>query len=89
MAVARPILFLGPRPSHISDLMDQHDIGLQIRHGDIGGAVDAIRQLHGMATSRLQSMGQTAQSALRQTLSQELLCGRLCDAVEQALRIKR
>ncbi len=89
MAVARPILFLGPRPSHISDLMDQHEIGLQIRHGDINGAVDAIRRLHGMNSGQLQSMGRTAQTVLQQSLSQELICGRLCDAVEKALRVKR
>jgi glycosyltransferase involved in cell wall biosynthesis len=89
MAVARPILFLGPRPSHISDLMDQHEIGLQIRHGDINGAVDAIRRLHGMTSGQLQSMGHTAQTVLQQSLSQELICGRLCDAVEKALRVKR
>jgi hypothetical protein len=34
-------------------------------------------------------MGRTAQTALRQSLSQDLLCGRVCDAVEQAMRIKR
>ncbi|MGD0542402.1 MAG: glycosyltransferase family 4 protein [Tepidisphaeraceae bacterium] len=89
MAAARPILFLGPRPSHISDLLDQHDIGLQIRHGDVAGAVEAIRRFHGMSSAQLQSMGRTAQTALRQSLSQDLLCGRVCDAVEQAMRIKR
>jgi glycosyltransferase involved in cell wall biosynthesis len=89
MAAARPILFLGPRPSHISDLLDQHDIGFQIRHGDVAGAVDAIRRFHGMSSAQLQSMGRTAQTALRQSLSRDLTCGRLCDAVEQALRIKR
>jgi glycosyltransferase involved in cell wall biosynthesis len=89
MAASRPILFLGPKPSHISDLLDQHDIGVQIRHGDVNGAVDAIRQMHDMSSGKLQLMGRTAQKVLRQSLSQEILCSRLCDAVEQAMRIKR
>ncbi len=89
MAAARPILFLGPRPSHISDLLDQHDIGIQIRHGNVAGAVDAIRRFHGMSSAQLQSMGRTAQTVLRQSLSQDLICGRVCDAVEQVIRIKR
>ncbi len=89
MAAARPILFLGPQPSHISDLLDQHEIGLQIRHGDINGAVEAIRRFHGMTTTQLQSMGRTAQTILHQSLSQQLLCTRFCDAVEQAMRVKR
>jgi colanic acid biosynthesis glycosyl transferase WcaI len=89
MAVARPILFLGPEPSHISDLLNQHEIGVQIRHGDINGAVDAIRRLHGMTKTQLQTMGRTAQTILQQNLSQQLICSRLCDAVEQAMRIRR
>jgi glycosyltransferase involved in cell wall biosynthesis len=89
MAVARPILFLGPRPSHISDLLDRYDIGLQIRHGDIGGAVDAIRQMHEMSSGKSQLMGRTAQNVLRESLSQEIICNRLCDAVEKAMRIER
>ncbi len=89
MAAARPILFLGPEPSHISDLLNQHEIGVQIRHGDVNGAVEAIRRLHAMTTTQLQNMGRTAQTILRQTLSQQLICSRLCDAVEQAMRIKR
>jgi putative colanic acid biosynthesis glycosyltransferase WcaI len=87
MAVGRPILFLGPRPSHIGDLMDSHEIGLHVRHGDVTEAIDAIRRLHGMSPGQLRSMGQTAQRVLRESLSQGLLCGRLCDAVERALGI--
>ena len=29
MAVARPLLYVGPRPSHVSDLLDHDDIGWQ------------------------------------------------------------
>jgi hypothetical protein len=89
MAVGRPILFLGPSPSHISDLLDQHQIGLQIRHGDVNGAVETIRKIHGMPESQLQSMGRTAQTILHQTLTQQLLCTQFCDEVEKAMRIKR
>jgi colanic acid biosynthesis glycosyl transferase WcaI len=88
MAAARPILFLGPCPSHISDLMDRHDIGLQVRHGDIGGAVNAIRQFHAMSSAQLRSMGHAGHAALNQSLSQDLLCNGLCDAVEKILRFK-
>src|SRR5439155_22115739 len=45
MAVARPVLFFGPKPSHIDDLLEQHHFGLHVSHGDVGGAVCAIRKL--------------------------------------------
>jgi colanic acid biosynthesis glycosyl transferase WcaI len=87
MAVARPILFLGPKPSHISDLLDKHDIGLQIPHGDTPATLAAIRRLREMPPTQLQSMGQTAQTILEQSLSQSQLCGQLCDFVEKTMHI--
>lgn len=88
MAVGRPILFLGPKPSHISDLLDAHDIGIHISHGDVAGAVSAIRRFREMPAEQLKSMGQTAQTVLFQSLSQSLLCGQFCDAVEKALKVR-
>jgi colanic acid biosynthesis glycosyl transferase WcaI len=87
MAVARPILFLGPKPSHISDLLDKHDIGLQIPHGDIPAAITAIRRLKEMPPTQLRSMGQAAQTILGQSLSQSQLCSQLCDFVENTMQI--
>jgi len=87
MAVARPLLFLGPKPSHISDLLDRHNIGIHIPHGDIPAAIAAIRRLREMPPTQLQSMGQTAQTVLEQSLSQSLLCGQFCDFVEKSMRI--
>src|SRR5213075_3022273 len=46
MAVSRPILYFGPKPSHISDLLDTHQFGLRVSHGDLQGAINAIQQLH-------------------------------------------
>ena len=88
MAVARPILFLGPRPSHISDLLDNHNIGLHISHGDTPAALAAIRKLQQMPLAELQFMGESGQKVLQESLSQSILCTRCCDAVENALRIR-
>jgi len=85
MAAGRPILFLGPRPSHISDLLDHHPIGLQVSHGDVEGAIAAIRQFQEMAAADLQSMGRTAATVLEESLSQSRLCNQFCDHVERAL----
>jgi glycosyltransferase involved in cell wall biosynthesis len=87
MAVGRPILFLGPRPSHISDLLDKHDIGIHVSHGDTTAAVAAIQRFRAMPAEQLQSMGGTAQRVLNQSLAQSLLCGKFCDRVMDALRI--
>jgi colanic acid biosynthesis glycosyl transferase WcaI len=82
MAVARPVLFFGPRPSHIADLLDQHEFGLHIEHGDVQAAVAAIHQLRDMPENRRAEMGQIGQRLLNSTLSQDILCGKICDDLE-------
>jgi glycosyltransferase involved in cell wall biosynthesis len=87
MAVARPILFFGPRPSHISDLLEGHRFGWHVGHGDVAGAVATIRQVKGLGAEELRSMGALAQKVLAESLSQAALCGRFCDALEARLRL--
>jgi putative colanic acid biosynthesis glycosyltransferase WcaI len=89
MAVARPVLFFGPKPSHISDLLDQHPFGWHVSHGDVGGAVETIRRARGAAPERLAAMGELAQRVLRGGLSQDVLCARFCDALEDKLQLDR
>lgn len=85
MTAGKPIFFLGPSPSHISDLLNKHGIGLAIEHGDVAGAAAAIRKFAAMPKEDLNRMGNMGRNVLRESLSQELLCGKFCDAVEIAL----
>ncbi len=87
MAVARPILFLGPKPSHISDLLDRHNFGLHISHGELDAAEKAIHTFFNTDRVQLDEMGQLAQQLLRSHLSQDQLCGQFCDEVESAFAI--
>ena len=87
MTAGRPILFLGPRPSHVSDILDAHDVGAAVTHGDVAGAVAAIERFRDAPPERLRAMGDTAQRVLDRTLSQRKLCGEFCDAVERALSL--
>ena len=85
MAVARPILLLGPDPCHVSDILSDHEIGWHIRHGDVEGAIQTIRQMVTTPRASLQSMGEQAKETVADQLSKEKLCGAFCDAVEQSM----
>jgi colanic acid biosynthesis glycosyl transferase WcaI len=82
MAVARPVLFLGPSPSHVAELLDKHGFGFRVAHGDVDDMVAAIQRLCQTDRQTLQQMGRTAQCVLQSDLSQALLCGRFCDRLE-------
>jgi colanic acid biosynthesis glycosyl transferase WcaI len=85
MTVGRPILFLGPRPSHIADILDENPIGRQVSHGDVEGAVSAIESFLNAPPEELRRMGDSAQRVLGERFTQAHLCGKFCDALEQAM----
>lgn len=85
MAVGRPILYLGPRPSHITDLLDRFPVGIHVPHGDVNAALDAIRKFQKMDSATLEKISSIERSALDRELSHALLCGRLCDSIERVL----
>jgi glycosyltransferase involved in cell wall biosynthesis len=86
MAVGRPILFLGPRPSHVSDILDEHEIGWRVSHGDVEGTVRAIEAIQRTPRETLERMGQTARRVLHAQMGQAILCGRFCDHLERVFR---
>ncbi|HWB19061.1 MAG TPA: glycosyltransferase family 4 protein [Phycisphaerales bacterium] len=85
MAVARPILLLGPKPSHASEVIDQFDVGWSIQHGDVESAVTLLRQIAQTDPQILKEMGARAQRAIATQLSKDVLCGRFCDVLERGL----
>jgi glycosyltransferase involved in cell wall biosynthesis len=87
MTVGRPVLFFGPSPSHVSDLLTAHDFGWTVAHGDVEQAVRAIRYAADSSEDKRRTMGQTALQVMRQQLTQELLCGQFCQALEEKLQL--
>ncbi len=87
MAAGRPVLYLGPAPSHVSELVAQHRIGWQVTHGDVSGCVATIREIRRQANSTIQEMGRRAQQALEGDLSQTTLTHRMITAVERVMTL--
>jgi putative colanic acid biosynthesis glycosyltransferase WcaI len=83
MAVARPVLFVGPAQSHVGDLLAREEIGWRVPHGDVDGLVELLRGLVERDGESLAEMGRRARGVLEQGLSKTELCGHLCDILEQ------
>jgi glycosyltransferase involved in cell wall biosynthesis len=86
MAVGRPILFMGPKPSHVSDLLDQHSIGWHVAHSDVEGTLRAIETARQTSPADLQRMGETARRVLNANLAQAILCRQFCDHLERVFQ---
>jgi hypothetical protein len=82
MARGRPILYLGPPASHVTEMMAQADFGWQVRHGDVAGAVAAIRSIVEADRPTLEAMGARARTLIEGKRTRRISCGRVCDAIE-------
>ena len=85
MAVGRPVLLIGPRPSHVTDLIDNFNIGWQADHGDVDRVVAAIHDASKLASNCREEIGSRARTAVREYYSKRELCGALCDVVERGV----
>jgi glycosyltransferase involved in cell wall biosynthesis len=86
MAAGRPLLYLGPSPSHISDIIDAHQCGWRVAHGDVEGMRARIEGILETPDAELERMGENARSTLRSSLSQDILLRRMGDRLEQLFR---
>jgi len=76
MSVGAPILYIGPEPSHITDIASQHGNFFFTRHGDVDGVTAAIRAA--MQSSERQSVGDA--------FSKETLLPQFVSLVEQDVK---
>ena len=82
MARGRPILYLGPPASHVTEMMDEADFGWQVRHGDVAGAVTAIEAILSADRATLEELGTRARMLIEGRRTRRISCGRVSDAIE-------
>ncbi len=87
LAVGRPVLFVGPSQSHVGDILARHDVGWQVRHNDVDGAVNAILKAAALSPQQLAAMGSRAQHVVSDEFSKARLRGAFCDVVVKDLRM--
>jgi hypothetical protein len=82
LAIARPILYLGPAASAAAEMIDRHHVGWRVEHGDVAGAVAVLRQIARAPAADLAAMGARARRLVDTELGQARLCGAFCDVLE-------
>lgn len=82
MAAGRPILLVGPQPSHVSELISRYDFGWHVPHGNVDAVERVIAQIIDTEPGALAEMGERARMVIRSHLSKDTLCGALCDVLE-------
>lgn len=85
MAAHRAILYVGPAPSHMSEIIDGHDVGWRVAHGDVDGVVAVILNAVDMTPEELERLGANAEAAIRSDFAPERLLGAVVDPIMELL----
>lgn len=84
LAVARPILLLGPEQCHVTEIMGE-EVGWRISHDDIDGAERILRQIARTPVAELAARGVRGRTLLLGKLTKAALCGQFCDVMERGV----
>ena len=82
LALAKPILALGPARSHVGEILEKNNVGWRVDHGDLDEAVQVLNQCVSTGEDDLASLGLTGRHLVEEQLSKKILCGRFCDVLD-------
>ena len=82
MAVRRPVLLIGPEPSHVSDLVEKEGFGWRVDYGDTDRLVTVLDEILATDQERMTRLGERARSILDERFSHQKLFGGVADLVE-------
>lgn len=82
LAVGRPILLLGPIASPAGKVVCENEIGWQLSHGDVSGAVELLRKIKDTPTGQLDQIGRKARQLAEMKYNRGELLNRFCDIIE-------
>ncbi|MFO0789224.1 MAG: glycosyltransferase family 4 protein [Pirellulales bacterium] len=85
MAVGRPVLFVGPAPSHAADVLTRFDCGWHVHHGDLDATVAAILTAASMCANDRHAMGRRGKSAVEHEFSKRRVLNAFCDLIEATI----
>jgi hypothetical protein len=82
MSVGRPFLAIGPKASHIGEIIEKELVGWQVEHGDVNGVVSVIQHASKLEKEKLRRMGNNAQSLVNKYYSRKVLCSKFCEVFQ-------
>jgi colanic acid biosynthesis glycosyl transferase WcaI len=81
--IGRPLLYIGPRPSHVTDLLEQCPGNLQVGHGDAEQLAADLRTFAGLGETVWARIGAGNRAYAEAHLTRERIAGRLMDTLEE------
>jgi glycosyltransferase involved in cell wall biosynthesis len=89
MALARPILLVGPAECHVADIMRNHHVGWHVQHGDVDGTIAAIDQMMALPAAELKAMGDEAAQIVKDNFDQHRMIDQFTDIILRGLPVEK
>ncbi len=86
LALAKPVCFIGPRPSHVTDIIDQADCGWAVAQGDVDALVERFQAIAVADPAELEQRGRRGRDIITAQFSKQALCERVCTRLEAVVK---
>lgn len=88
MFIGKPILYIGPRPSHITDILDNLQGNIVANHGESESVTDQILRFIELSQEERDAIGNQNRQYALQHFEPEVLKNRMADQLEDAFDSK-
>lgn len=82
LAVGRPVLYLGPKPSPIADLIERHEIGWQCNSDDPAEVIRTIEKILALPQSDLDRLGNNGRKLCQDEYARSKLLQRIFEGIK-------
>jgi colanic acid biosynthesis glycosyl transferase WcaI len=82
LAVGRPVLYVGPTPSHVSDLLERFAVGWHVQQGDVDGLVEQLCRGVDLTAADRMELGRQAIQVIAENYDKTTLCEAFCDLID-------
>lgn len=83
LKIGRPFVYIGPRKSHIGELIVSDSVGFQVEHGEVERLIEMIKEARGLNPAALTEVREKMQALAEQRFRREILSLKLVDYVTQ------
>ena len=84
MAVARPILYFGPSPSHVSAIIDECGNGWNVQHGNVDDTITILKTIAASRYEELDEMGARGRMIMDTRFQPAALANTVARAIDRA-----
>jgi colanic acid biosynthesis glycosyl transferase WcaI len=83
MFLAKPILYIGPKGSHVTEILDKIAGNIIVEHGEVNLLVDKIKGFSELTLEQIKSIGDANHNYAKHHFSPDLLLNKMIEVIEE------